>query len=76
MSKLTGTIVTLIVAALWIAFYVKTGFTIEGTLAGIVFALLLVMLVILSQLGLMMVKFFQLATCAYDDYKKQKSSGG
>jgi hypothetical protein len=54
---------------LWVAYFVKTGFSIEGMLALLAFLLLLTVLHLLAILIKLNTEFFRLSTAAYSHFK-------
>jgi hypothetical protein len=59
------------VLALWIAYFWRTGFTLEGTLAFIAFYMLVVLIFMLAKGSIIMLEFLRLSQMAYDNFKKK-----
>lgn len=68
-EKIVSTLFTAGMLGLWIAYFVKAGFSIEGMLALLAFVLLLTAVHMLSILLKLNVEFFRLSTAAYSHFK-------
>lgn len=70
--KLLSLVCNAAIVALWIALFVKSGFTIEGTLACIAFYVLNSGVLLITKLLAMNLELLKLSTAAYQKFQQQQ----
>jgi hypothetical protein len=67
-----SSLLTAAMLGLWVAHFVKAGFTVEGVIALIAFLLLMTTLHLLAILIKLNTEFFKLSTAAYQHFTQSK----